>query len=139
MERDDKLSKLLNVPPLLPVVKEDQENALIVTNEPESDIEQAHNDFDVARDAMINALETSQGALEVLSQLAAGSQHPRAFEVLSTMVNTIGNMSKDLVNLHKQKKDLIAKPEEGPKTINNNLVISTNDLLKMIKGKDGTD
>lgn len=131
---EDKLGKLLNVPPLLPTVKE--ENLPVPTNEPETELEQAHGDFDVARDAMITALETSQGALEKLADLAAGSQHPRAFEVLATMVNTIGNMSKDLVNLHKQKKDLGAKQEEGPKTINNNLVISTNDLLKMIKGKD---
>lgn len=134
MDREDKLSKLLNVPPLLPTVKE--ENLPIETNEPETDLEQAHNDFDVARDAMLNALETGQDALEKLAQLADSSQHPRAFEVVSTLINTIGNMSKDLVNLHKQKKDLVAKPEEGPKTINNNLVISTNDLLKMIKGND---
>lgn len=137
MEREDKLSKLLNVPPLLPTVKE--ENALIETNAPETPDEQIEGDFDLARDAMINALETGQGALEQLAQLAQGSQHPRAFEVVSTLINTIGNMSKDLVNLHKQKKDLVAKQEEGPKTINNNLVISTNDLLKMIKNQNEDD
>lgn len=137
MEREDKLSKLLNVPPLLPTVKE--ENALIETNAPETPDEQIEGDFDLARDAMINALETGQGALEQLAQLAQGSQHPRAFEVVSTLINTIGNMSKDLVNLHKQKKDLVAKQEEGPRTINNNLVISTNDLLKMIKNQNEDD
>lgn len=134
---EDKLGKLLNVPPMLPTVKE--ENLPVEVNDPETDIEQARGDFDIARDAMITALETGQGALEQLAQLAQGSQHPRAFEVVSTLINTIGNMSKDLVNLHKQKKDLTAKPEEGPKTINNNLVISTNDLLKMIKGQNETD
>ena len=82
MEREDKLGKLLNVPPLLPAVKEDKGAELIETNPPETDYEQASGDFEVARDAMINALETSQGALETLSQVAAGSQHPRAFEVL---------------------------------------------------------
>lgn len=135
MEREDKLGKLLNVPPLLPAVKEDKGAELIETNPPETDYEQAEGDFDVARDAMLTALETGQGALEQLAQLAQGSQHPRAFEVVSTLINTIGNMSKDLVNLHKQKKDLIAKPETQ-KTINNNLVISTNDLLKMLKNKN---
>lgn len=132
MEREDKLGKLLNVPPLLPAVKEDKGAELIETNPPETDYEQASGDFEVARDAMINALETSQGALETLSQVAAGSQHPRAFEVLAKMVDTIGNMSKDLISIHQQKKNLIAKPETQ-QTINNNLVISTNDLLDLIK------
>lgn len=132
--KEDKLSKLLNVPPLLPTVKEDKNNALIETNEPESDYEQAEGDFDVARDAMISALETSQGALETLAQVAAGSQHPRAFEVVAKLVDTITSTSKDLINIHQQKKTLLEKPQEK-QTINNNLVISTNDLLKMIKGK----
>ena len=133
--KEDKLSKLLNVPPLLPTVKEDKNNALIETNEPESDYEQAEGDFDVARDAMISALETSQGALETLAQVAAGSQHPRAFEVVAKLVDTITSTSKDLINIHQQKKTLLEKPQEK-QTINNNLVISTNDLLKMIKGKE---
>lgn len=138
MDKEDKLGKLLNVPPLLPAVKEDKDQELIKTNEPETEWEQAESDFDTARDAMLVALETGQGALEKLAQLAEGSQHPRAFEVVSTLINTIGNMSKDLVNLHKQKKDLIAKPQQQ-QTINNNLVISTNDLLKMIKGNNESD
>lgn len=133
MEREDKLGKLLNVPPLLPAVKEDKGTELIPTNPPETDYEQAEGDFDVARGAMITALETSQGALETLSQVAAGSQHPRAFEVLAKMVDTIGNMSKDLINIHQQKKNLVARPETQ-QTINNNLVISTNELLDLIKG-----
>jgi hypothetical protein len=133
--KDDKLGKLLNIPPMLPTVKEER-NEIVETNPPENDMEQAHGDFDVAREAMLNSIEVGQDALDKLSDLAAGSQHPRAFEVLATMINTIGNMSKDLVNLHKQKKDLIQKPDDGPKTINNNLVISTNDLLKMIKGNN---
>lgn len=132
-KKEDKIGKLLNLPPLPVEVK--QENPLVVTNEPETQWEQAENDFDVARDAIITALETGQGALEDLCQIAKGSQHPRAFEVVAKLIDTIKDTSKDLINIHQQKKTLIEKPQEK-QTINNNLVISTNDLLKMIKGQN---
>lgn len=134
MDREDKIGKIFNLPPLPVEIK--QENALVPVNEPETDIEKIEGDFDVARDAIMNALETSQGALEELCQVAKGSQHPRAFEVLAKMVDTITSTSKDLINIHQQKKTLVNKQEES-KTINNNLVISTNDLLKMLKASKG--
>jgi hypothetical protein len=132
-KKEDKIGKLLNLPPLPVEVK--QENPLVATNEPETQWEQAENDFDVARDAIITALETGQGALEDLCQIAKGSQHPRAFEVVAKLIDTIKDTSKDLINIHQQKKSLIEKPQEK-QTINNNLVISTNDLLKMIKNQN---
>jgi hypothetical protein len=135
-KKEDKIGKLLNLPPLPVEVK--QENPLVATNEPETQWEQAENDFDVARDAIITALETGQGALEDLCQIAKGSQHPRAFEVVAKLIDTIKDTSKDLINIHQQKKTLIEKPQEK-QTINNNLVISTNDLLKMIKGQNESD
>jgi len=131
MDKPDKISQLLNVPPLLPIVKEETAD-LVETNPPETEWEQAENDFDTARDALLNALEKSQMALEDLVIVAKGSQHPRAFEALATIVDSVKETSKDLIDIHQKKKDLIKKPEES-KTINNNLVISTTDLLKMIK------
>ena len=132
-KKEDKLGKLLNLPPLPVEVK--QENPLVEIPEPEAQWEQAENDFDVARDAILTALETSQGALEDLCQIAKGSQHPRAFEVVAKLVDTIRDTGKDLINIHQQKKTLVEKPQEK-QTINNNLVISTNDLLKMIKNQN---
>lgn len=132
-EKEDKISKLLNLPPLVPDVKE--ENPLVETKAPETEWEQAEGDFDAARDAILNALETSEKALEQLAQIAVGSQHPRSFEVLAKLVDTIRDTGKDLINIHQQKKDLIKAPEQK-NTINNNLVISTNDLLRMIKNQN---
>jgi hypothetical protein len=133
MDKEDKLGKIFNLPPLPVEVK--KETALVPVNEPETDLEKIEGDFEVARDAIINALETSQGALEELCQVAKGSQHPRAFEVLAKMVDTIRDTSKDLIDIHQKKKTLVDK-QEPQQTIHNNLVISTNDLLKMIKGQN---
>lgn len=130
-KKEDRIGQLLNLPPMPLEVKE--RNVMVETNAPETEWEQASGDFDVARDAIISALETSQGALEDLVQIAKGSQHPRAFEVVAKLVDTIRDTSKDLLDIHQKKKELIKSPETS-QTINNNLVISTNDLLKMIKG-----
>lgn len=130
-KKEDRIGQLLNLPPMPMEVK--PRNEIVETNAPETEWEQAAGDFDVARDAIISALETSQGALEDLVQIAKGSQHPRAFEVVAKLVDTIRDTSKDLLDIHQKKKELIKSPETN-QTINNNLVISTNDLLKMIKG-----
>jgi hypothetical protein len=131
-KKKDKIASLLNLPPI-EIQKQDNSLAIVNSAEPETDTEKFNSDFDTARDAILTALETSQGALEALSNIASSSQHPRAFEVVAKLVDTIRDTSKDLLDIHQAKKNLIRKVEE-PKTINNNLVISTSDLLKMIKG-----
>lgn len=126
MDKPDKIAQILNLP-VIPNSVKDIVQAPVQSN-PE---DQAKDDFDTARNSILNALETSQVALEQLSQIAVGSQHPRAFEVVAKLVDTIRDTSKDLVDLHKQKL-----PEKESTTINNKLVISTTDLLKMLKNKD---
>jgi hypothetical protein len=130
MDKPDKIAQILN----LPVVS--AQNKVIEHQEQPVNVNstQAKQDFDTARESMLNALEAGQSALEQLSQIAVGSQHPRAFEVLAKLVDTIGETSKGLVDLHKQKKTL-EQPEEKNVT-NNKLIISTTDLLKIIKQKN---
>lgn len=130
MDKPDKIAQILNLPVIPNPVKDIIQAP--IQNNPE---DQAKEDFDTARNSIIGALETGQAALEQLSQIAVGSQHPRAFEVLAKLVDTIRDTSKDLVDLHKQKQQ---KPVEN-NTFNNKLIISTNDLLKMLKQKDNSN
>lgn len=123
----DKIAQILNLP-VVPDPVKDIVQAPVQSN-PE---DQAKDDFDTARNSIIGALETGQVALEQLSQIAVGSQHPRAFEVVAKLVDTIRDTSESLVDLHKQKQQ---KHVEN-NTVNNKLIISTNDLLKMLKNKD---
>lgn len=125
----DNIAKILNLPVIPDTTKDIVQVSRSVQNNPE---DQAKQDFDTARNSIIGALETGQAALEQLSQIAVGSQHPRAFEVLAKLVDTIRDTSKDLVDLHKQKQ---TKQVENT-TVNNKLIISTTDLLKMLKNKD---
>jgi hypothetical protein len=64
--------------------------------------------------------------------LARASEHPRAYEVVSTLMKTLVDANKDLVAMNKDRKSEQA-PEEKQQVTNNNLFVgSTEDLQKMI-------
>ncbi|NDC95869.1 terminase [bacterium] len=92
------------------------------------------DDFEYARGSMINVIEKGQEALSDMLDVAQRSQHPRGYEVVATLINSLAGANKDLLDLIKKKKDLETSRDGGPSTVNNNLYIgSTADLLKLIK------
>jgi hypothetical protein len=95
----------------------------------------AEEDYDYARANLKDAIDRGNEALEQLIDIADQSQHPRAYEVISTLINTIVSANKDLLDLAKKKKDITAADKkEGPQTINNNLILTTAELQKLIAG-----
>jgi hypothetical protein len=71
-------------------------------------------------------------------EIAKQSESPRAFEVVSTLMKTLLDANKDYVDISTKKKYATeekngGKPEQQNVT-NNNLILSTADLLKMLKG-----
>ena len=92
-------------------------------------------DFQYARENLYNLIERGQDGLEELLEIAKQSEHPRAFEVVGQMIDKLTTTNKELLNLHKTKKDI--KTEKGPTNVTNALYVgSTADLQKMLKGKD---
>lgn len=91
-------------------------------------------DFDYARDNLKEVIDHGKEALAQLIDIADQSQHPRAYEVIATVINTIASANKDLLDLSKKRKEL-QKKEEGPTTVNNNLILTTADLQKLLAGK----
>jgi len=72
-----------------------------------------------------------------LTQIAESSQHPRAYEVLATLMNTMLHANKDLMTLQEKKSNItgIERSPSAGKTINNNLFVgSTSELQKVLKG-----
>ena len=140
-DKKDPIAHILNVTPIA-----GQENAVVVYEEKESDMSQAAQDIDLARQALLNAMETAQELTDAIKEVAKQSQHPRAFEVAATLIGQIRDSSKDLVDLHIKKKEIKTPTDDNNtsgKTVNNNLFVgSTSELLKMIKqqreeGNDG--
>lgn len=93
------------------------------------------NDYEYARDNLISAIEKGNEALETMLDLATQSQNPRAFEVFSTLLKTITDSNKDLLELSR-KKQLLDKEDGNPKNLTqtaNFFVGSTHDLQKLFK------
>jgi hypothetical protein len=96
------------------------------------------DDFDYSRDNLYDLIEKGSGALDVLLTVAEQSQHPRAFEVVATMLKTLMEANKDLISIHKTKKELEkddpSHSTTQPQTVNNNMFVgSTSDLQRMIE------
>lgn len=106
----------------------------IVPVEPTNDTaESVKQDFEFARGQMVSAIDKGREALDHMLEIAQQSQHPRAFEVVATLVKTLADANKDLLELSKRKADLTGETA-SPTTVNNNLFVgSTADLQRLIK------
>jgi hypothetical protein len=96
---------------------------------------QVNADFEYARENMMEVINKGQEALFDLMDVARQSQHPRAYEVLATMMNTMVGASKDLLDLQAKKKKLLEDdPLATPNQVTNNLFVgSTAELQKYLK------
>ena len=92
-------------------------------------------DFQYARENLYNLMERGTDGLDELLEIAKQSEHPRAFEVVQQTIGQLTTTNKELINLHKTKKDIRAE-KGGPTSVNNNLFVgSTAELQKMLKAK----
>ena len=128
----DRIANILNITPTI------RENDLVIHQDTDNvGSEELDTDIKYVRDMMYDTIKNTSDAVEEMLGIAKQSQHPRAFEVVATLLNTQREASKDLLDLHKKKKELKHEDKDGPETINNNLFVgSTADLLKMIRNKD---
>jgi len=122
----------------LPVPIEET-NTEVATVDPATD--ETVKDIELARSNIKNIIEQGDESLNELINLAKQSESPRAFEVVSNMMSTLLNANKDFVEMSMKKKyakEEIMNPKEeqaAANVTNNNLILSTTDLLKMLKGE----
>lgn len=110
----------------LPVVQTDGQAQADVDAEVES-----------ARTNLQDAISLSQQAVQDMLNIAQQSQHPKAYEVLNSMIKTYADISMGLVDLQAKKQRLTGqKPaaQEGSNVTNNNLFVgSTAEMLKILE------
>jgi hypothetical protein len=118
---DDEISKALGLTQIELPVAEVQE------------IPQIESDYEYARGNMISAIEKGQEALSGILEVAGMSQHPRSYEVVAKLLDSVTNANEKLLELTKKKMDISGEIGQ-PKTINNNLFVgSTAELQRLIK------
>jgi hypothetical protein len=120
-----------------PVEFEQKDPVLAPTSDTHDD--DVELDYKYVRDNLYNITASSIEALNNLSQIANQSQHPRAFEVLSLLVKTIGDTQKDLMAIHKDKVKIANEKAKlnsgGAEVVNNNLFVGTTAQLDEIIAK----
>lgn len=99
---------------------------------------EVEEDYHYSRKTYRDMIGKNQEAIELMMTLARESEHPRVFEVLSTMLKQNSEIADHLMDLHKKRKDILNsttnKVAENM-TQNNLFVGSTTDLQKMIHSK----
>ena len=147
MSKDD-ISKALGLTPLSEIKNQEEEikgvvemDSVEITQIEKGEIitvdEENLNDLELARQNVKNIIEMGDDAVKEMVEIAKQSESPRAFEVVSTLMKTLLDANKDFVDISSKKK--YAQEDKLPQetnVTNNNLIVSTADLLKMLKGDD---
>jgi len=133
---NDPLSAAFN---LAPMPKNDPIKSIVAAAHDDS----AKNDFEMARANIHEIIQNGSYAIEKLAQIADSSQHPRAFEVLGTLMKTMLDANKDLLDIQKKIRDISSSDaptnEQAQQVTNNLFVGSTAELQKVIENmKNGS-
>lgn len=148
MNQDDKISSALGIRPLAEVHDEEEVNLPVEVEEEmpiqapallDDTAQENLEDLEKVRSNIEDVMENGRDAMKEMLEIAKQSEHPRAFEVVSTLMKTVLDANKDYADISSKKrfvKEEINGPKEAAQTnvTNNNLIVSTADLLKMIKG-----
>jgi len=132
MKNIEQLNNLFNLDPIT-------EKSMELTIIPEAinsnkEIDQ-EDDYQLARQTMRKLLMKGETTLDDLIELSKSSEHPRTYEVAGQFMKTMSDVSKDLLNLQKQVKDLKADEIQQKIGTQNNVVFagSTAELFKALK------
>lgn len=127
---NDPFGKALGIPPLKTTF-----NA-VTTLMADAQNDSAKVDFNTARANILELISNGNEAMSKLAMIAESSQHPRAFEVLSKMMETMIQANKELLELQTKIREIDSSDvpmNENARTVNNNLFVgSTAELQKMI-------
>jgi len=134
MTTDDRIDEILEITSLVPTPEMAPEPParIIPKTGKDDDI-----DYNYARENYYNLIERNQDAVEEMLEIAKQSEHPRAFEVVGQLIKSGLDANKELMSLHKTKKELSIEKSSGVNVNNAVFVGSTAELQKLLKAKRG--
>ena len=107
MSVEKNLSDALGIDHDTPPAETRQE--VIPYEEPETPIntiQDQEDDYRLARRVLRNLITKGNDAIEEISQIARQNESARGYEVVSTLIKTVADTTKDLYNVQKMTKDL---------------------------------
>tara|TARA_B100001093_G_scaffold333037_1_gene318022 strand:+ start:10719 stop:11141 length:423 start_codon:yes stop_codon:yes gene_type:complete len=98
-------------------------------------IHDTETDVHLVRETLKDLIGKSTEALEHLSVIASETEHPRAFEVLSNMIKQTGDLTGELLDVQKKRKDITQGKDAMSNTTTNNAIFvgSTQELQKALR------
>ena len=131
---DNRIDEILEITSLVPTSELKPEPVARVL--PKTDGKDDDVDYNYARENYYNLIERNQDAVEEMLEIAKQSEHPRAFEVVGQLIKSGIDANKELMGLHKTKKELSIE-KSGPGVAVNKAVFvgSTAELQKLLKAK----
>ncbi|MDX8384541.1 MAG: hypothetical protein R8M45_10705 [Ghiorsea sp.] len=97
--------------------------------------EDFNDDYNYARKSMKQLIEAGKTAIQGALKIAVDTEHPRAYEVTSTLISQTASVTKELINLSKIVADIDklndVKIEEEQEE--NEFMGSTADLNKLLQ------
>lgn len=129
MDEFQKLNKLFN---LNTIPFEERKKEVIEVPEDNS----SEADFNLARKTIIETIAKNNKALDSILDIAKNAESSRAYEVAGQLVKAQTDLARELMNNHKQKKDIQGIQNNNIKQQNNIVFAgSTSDLMKMISAE----
>jgi len=109
-------------------------------NTPEPKSQDFVDDYNYSRETLCTVIATGIEALNGAMNVATESQHPRAYEVASTLLGQLSSASKDLLALSEVANKIKQREEptddsDDPNS-DNYFVWSTKELNDLIENKD---
>jgi len=136
MTQDDRIDEILEITSLVPTSELKPETLPRV--KPKTDGKDDDIDYNYARENYYNLIERNHDAVEEMLEIAKQSEHPRAFEVVGQLIKSGLDANKELMALHKTKKELSIEKGGSTTNVNNAVFVgSTAELQKLLKVKRG--
>lgn len=120
----DPLDDALGLPPM------ERASLEVIVPEPVSD----DPDYENVRQNLYRLMAKGEEQLDEIGDIARISQHPGAFEAFSKLLKTLVDTNKEMMEIKRTQRES-SPGSEGPKTINNTLVATSDEILRMIKEK----
>lgn len=117
----------------------DETKDISIINNSEDSEKDLQKDYRTVRKNLRDIVKKGTEAIDGILMVASEGQNPRAYEVVSQLIKSVSDANKDLLQLHKQMKEIRKEDENfvrGPSTVNNSIFVgSTKELQELLKNK----
>jgi hypothetical protein len=99
--------------------------------------EDLEDDYKIVRHNYEEIITKGKDAIDEMIKIASESEHPRAFEVVATLIKNVSEVNEKMIILQKQMREIKKTADkDAPKTTIDKAIFvgSTSELSKLLKG-----